>query len=440
MGGNGGQPGTSLGPPPEPGLRYPAVVLPADRRRSGSAPGLRVARRGSGRGRAPLWLTAAAACAVVAALVLAQATLGVGDGSEIAPGVSLHHLDDPDVLTPPGPISINALRLDPSAVELSSGLAGGEILGSETVLDMAERTAALAAVNGGFFTSAGNPAGLLKVAGELVSDTSLPRGAVAVSHRSDGRLALSFDRVRASVVLRFHSDGASHTVSIRGVDTTRLLGELMLYTPQYHEHSDTAPTGTEWAVSDGVVIERRVRAGKTPIPRDGFVLSYGGTDLPEGLAALDEGTPVRLRTEFVADASGHAIWEAADHVVGGAGLLLREGRPVEDWTPERLAEDFVIERHPRTLIGLGYDGMIWLVVVDGRDPRRSLGMTLSELQDLAVRLGLRDALNLDGGGSTTMVVQGRLVNRPSDLSGLREVSDALLVHARAAAAMVSRRQ
>ncbi len=55
-------------------------------------------------------------------------------------------------------------------------------------------------------------------------------------------------------------------------------------------------------------------------------------------------------------------------------------------------------------------------------------MSLVELRTLARRLGLVNALNLDGGGSTTMWVQGQVLNRPSDPTGPRKVSDALLVY------------
>ena len=64
--------------------------------------------------------------------------------------------------------------------------------------------------------------------------------------------------------------------------------------------------------------------------------------------------------------------------------------------------------------------------VDGRRPDFSVGMTLHELARLCDRLGLRNALNLDGGGSTTLVVKGVVVNRPTDLTGPRAVSDAIV--------------
>jgi exopolysaccharide biosynthesis protein len=91
------------------------------------------------------------------------------------------------------------------------------------------------------------------------------------------------------------------------------------------------------------------------------------------------------------------------------------------------AEAFTNARHPRTMVGVDRDGFIWLAAVDGRQPAYSIGMTFDEMQRLCDRLGLVSALNLDGGGSTTMVVKGQIVNRPSDPAGARPVSDAILV-------------
>ena len=79
------------------------------------------------------------------------------------------------------------------------------------------------------------------------------------------------------------------------------------------------------------------------------------------------------------------------------------------------------------MIGRDESGVIWLAAIDGRQPDYSIGMTFDDLQRLGDRLRLTDALNLDGGGSTTMVVRGQVVNRPSDPSGARPVADALIV-------------
>ncbi|NLH76279.1 MAG: phosphodiester glycosidase family protein, partial [Acidobacteria bacterium] len=81
----------------------------------------------------------------------------------------------------------------------------------------------------------------------------------------------------------------------------------------------------------------------------------------------------------------------------------------------------------RTAVGVRADGRLLLVTVDGRQPEHSVGMSIAELAALIGELGAVEALNMDGGGSTTMVVGGRVVNGPSDLTGERPVGDALLL-------------
>jgi exopolysaccharide biosynthesis protein len=111
--------------------------------------------------------------------------------------------------------------------------------------------------------------------------------------------------------------------------------------------------------------------------------------------------------------------------VGGFPLLLKGGSRVGDL---EVAErpSFAAERHPRTAVGFDVDdGALWIVVVDGRQPSYSAGMTLPELTEVMEILGVEDAINLDGGGSTVMVVQGETVSRPSDAEGERPVVNAL---------------
>lgn len=127
---------------------------------------------------------------------------------------------------------------------------------------------------------------------------------------------------------------------------------------------------------------------------------------------------------------GDGAWDEVRDLVGGAGLLVHDGTAITDWSVERLRAGFATERHPRTMAGVDAAGRLWLFVVDGRQPGRSIGMTFADLTQMAMAVGLRDAINLDGGGSTTMVVRGEIVNRPSDLTGPRAVSDVLAVWAR----------
>jgi exopolysaccharide biosynthesis protein len=172
---------------------------------------------------------------------------------------------------------------------------------------------------------------------------------------------------------------------------------------------------------------------------DGKVVN--GTSRPRAaVAILDRGGATRLLfDQIVVDRDkGPAVykpllgtsprdWLRAPHAVSGAGLLILNGRALTDWGVERITGGFDTTRHPRTIIGTDAQGAIWLVTIDGRNPSLSLGMTFTELQGLSRRLGLRSVLNLDGGGSTTMWVDGRIVNHPSDPTGPRKVSDAILV-------------
>ena len=353
---------------------------------------------------------------------------------QIAKGVDFFTSTDRSLVDPAGPITVSLLRLDPERARLSSLLSNDQVMHAEPVLEMATRANVLAAVNAGFFNiNNGEPVGLLKVAGELVSDTPITKGAVAIWAPVDGRTTLAFDQVSARVELRVLSGGQSVVVPVDGVDTTRARGKLMLYSPKYHEHTDTAGNGVEWVLSGQPLTVTSVRrdAGSTPIPSDGLVLSYGGLELPEPLRLLVPGVTLELRRNWTSvHGLGSDRLESADHVVNGAGLLRRGGVVLTSWDVEKFSgAAFIQSRHPRTMIGVDRAGYVWLAVVDGRQAA-SVGMSFGELQRLADRLELTDALNLDGGGSSTMVVRGKIVNRPSDAEGPRAVSDAIGVTVR----------
>jgi hypothetical protein len=111
--------------------------------------------------------------------------------------------------------------------------------------------------------------------------------------------------------------------------------------------------------------------------------------------------------------------------VGGFPELLDSGARVGDLAVgER--PTFAASRHPRTAVGYDVEERrLWMVVVDGRQPPYSAGMTLPELTVLLEALGVEEGINLDGGGSSVMVVLGRAMNHPSDEAGERPVVNAL---------------
>ncbi len=355
----------------------------------------------------------------------------LGTPLPVADGVDLFRIDAAIALaSAPQPRSVRLLRLDPRRVRLSSALATGIVPARATVADIARRTRAVAAVNAGFFGPNGDPNGLLKIDGRLLSDTRRARGAVAIVD-GPGGVGLHFDQVSARVRLRFKARDKWQTVPVDGVDTRRAARALVLYTPASGSTTGTQ-AGLEWQVR-GTPLRASPgsAAGNTAIPAAGYVLSYGAASAPAGLTGLLRAPAVQVR-ESIAVLSGERTpdWMRAPTIVGGAGLLLRAGRPLTDWTVEKLSRGFDTTAHPRTLIARDRVGRIWLITVDGRQPGLAIGASFADLHVLLGRLDAVDALNLDGGGSTTMVVRDGVVNRPSDLTGPRPVSDALIVTTR----------
>jgi hypothetical protein len=151
---------------------------------------------------------------------------------------------------------------------------------------------------------------------------------------------------------------------------------------------------------------------ESPLDRSGGVVisTAPGTDEAEMLLALTPGTPMRLHWTLG--------WPGVFDAVGGDPILLLDGAS----TPVCVS----CARQPRTAIGVTATGKILLVVIDGRRPGWSRGATLGELRAILRGLGAVDALNLDGGGSSEMVVKGEVVNRPSD-GRERRITNAVLI-------------
>ena len=291
--------------------------------------------------RRSLSLFAASATLLVAFVSLRAQGSWLSAPKTIAPGVDYFTSTDQTLADPQGPTSVYLLKLDPVKVRLDKAR-------SRTTRCWARRRSRAlrsgrtrsSAVNGGFFnTKTGESAGLSKIAGELISDASVTRGAVAIRSPQSGKTELEFDQISAHMIkVRFTSTGTGARdwlVPISGVDTTRGRGKLMIYTPSYHADTDTAANGTEWVLRGKplVVREIRVDAGKTPIPRDGVVLSFGGLRLPDDLTALVVGTRVELQTSWhTLNGLPASHLDSADHIVNGAGLLRLSGHEFTDWT------------------------------------------------------------------------------------------------------------
>jgi hypothetical protein len=323
--------------------------------------------------------------------------------------------------------TINALILDPAKVRLGLGLALDEIVGAETTSSIAARHGAIAAVNGGYFRTSGllkgEPAGLMAAGGKILSEPAQGRASLAIANGKGGiSFAVAHVRIRAAVAVAV----GSSSFAVDGFNRDRGINELVVFTPEFHRTTLTDPSGAEAVVSKGKIIEVRDQTGSSLIPADGMVLSGRGKAAEWIRTGLHQGLGVRLETAIEAEPP---LPFPPDFLIGGGPRLLRGGRPVPS-EAGAFPAGFYGTRHPRTAAGVRADGMIVLAVVDGRQPKVGVGMTIDELAALMAELGCVDAINLDGGGSTTMAVKGQVVNSPSDPAGERTVSDALLVFIR----------
>lgn len=211
--------------------------------------------------------------------------------------------------------------------------------------------------------------------------------------------------------------GARTPRDIAGKDSTRKVSELPLQR-----------VGVRGDTTVYVATALAAATAGSVIPATGAVLvGYG--DRATAWQSVQVGDTVRIVLSTLpklADA------RAPQMVLGGWPRLLEDGvnvardAAIREGTISRNAE----ARHPRTAIGVSKDRRtVWLYVVDGRSAT-SVGMTTSEVADALRALGAWDALNFDGGGSTTLVIDGRVVNTPTDASGEREVGNALMVRER----------
>jgi hypothetical protein len=295
---------------------------------------------------------------------------------------------------------------------------------------IAARHGAISAINGGYFrmtgTFAGDSTGTLQIDGRILSEPDRGRAAVGFV-----RTPTATRLVMGHVAWRGLVRAGEITRRLNGVNRPRRANELVLFTPGFAETTLTDATGTEALVRAGGVVDIRDDAGSTPIPANGFILSATGTARRWMRSVLRPGTKATVSVGLEpVDRSAQNPWTAAEDILGAGPKLVTRGRVDITTARERMLPAFRTTRHPRSAIASLTDGRVLLLVVDGRQPALSVGMSLDELARFLTDVGAVEAINLDGGGSTTMVVKGDIVNHPSDQTGERPVSDAILVRPR----------
>ena len=328
---------------------------------------------------------------------------------------------------------MNMLRLDLTKVRLDVVHAMDAAIGTERTSSIAIRHGAVAAINAGFFrldTSifAGDPAGILKIDHKDVSEPVSKRIAIFINNVADRT-----DVVFAHLEFRSWVEIGGRILTIDGINRERKENELIEYRPIFGRSTLTQPGGIELIVRNGKVTGIIDGAGSNDIPQGGYVLSANGTKREDILKWVRLGKKVKGYTALPGLPIGSPVSAETENppygyedITNGVPRLIRNGRVDVTWEQEKASKSFVETRHPRTAVAKLKDGKFLMVTVDGRS-ESSGGIGLYDLANYLLELGATDAMNLDGGGSTTMFLDGRVVNHPSDKEGERKVSDAILV-------------
>ncbi|MFN3730166.1 MAG: phosphodiester glycosidase family protein [Fimbriimonadaceae bacterium] len=351
---------------------------------------------------------------------LAAFSYGQAWEKEIAPGV-LYRMEYHAGI----PRTVHALRIAPSAeLKMTPELAaprmfeGGIFGGRRTVTEMLNRTSGIAAINGDFFASFSDPLGLMVQNGRILSCPFPNRSAFAWGdeHAVFGRFGMELE-LKVADGRRIAMDGVNLPLQgDRIVIFCQASGPVSVREGAIHVVVRAPNAQLSVGGSFDGTIERVVADGTTPwVGENRFVISATGARRNE-LMRLGPGEPVTIRTRIPAMEAF-----SLTNAIGGGPMLVRNSVNIVDGAAEKFTATFVNQRHPRTAIGRMASGHLWLLVIDGRQ-KMSAGATLSEVANIMLRLGCVDAMNLDGGGSATFSVFGKLANRPSDGSERRVVN------------------
>lgn len=300
------------------------------------------------------------------------------------------------------PVKINIVEAD---LKLAQNLALTPALSSDstlksrrTITTIAKNNKALVALNGTYFKpQTGVPLGTLMINGKMYTGPIYDR--VAMGIFDDGKFDIARVKLNANV------KGSGHIIKVDNINQPRILSTYVLaYTPEWGKTSPYAPKyGMNLLVENNTIT--KASANPIEIPKDGFVLSGPKSILTPLLDKKDAELTVNTNPE----------WKNVKHIISGGPYLVKDNEVYVDMTAQKLGA--IGGRNPRSAIGYTVDNNLILVAVDGREGS-SIGLTLTELANFMKSIGCINAMNLDGGGSTVMYVNGKVVNSPAQQGGI----------------------
>ena len=307
---------------------------------------------------------------------------------------------------------VNLLEIDPAGegIEIKPILSYNSIFGFEKLSVMAERAKAHAATNAGFFYEYGQPGGMVAIDGEIIT---MPTGKYPVFMVSGGRASLGEMKLK----LKLAHNGENVT-DVDDINAFAQPGKVIAYTPYFGSDNRAKISNGTLAVRDKSLTDFKDYPGSSEIPGDGMLVSFF-KPYPAAVGKLqfNKGDSVEVIAEPALPPDCQA-YECGSWIVRDGQVVIGDR---DEWV------GLLTNRDPRTAIGIKEDGKVLLMTVDGRQPGYSAGLTAKELGELLLQYGAKNAAMLDGGASTEMIVEGKLVNRPSFKGQERLMGGGLLV-------------
>jgi exopolysaccharide biosynthesis protein len=358
-----------------------------------------------------------------------------------------------------GQWKLEVLTIDPKVFrgDLTSSF-GPNLQDRETTSQLGSAAGALAAVNGGYFVldpkagAPGDPAGTSVVDGKVLSEPVGDRPSLVIGARNGssiqrlhwdgsvsapgnaGKLALDgINRVPGLIRNCGGTDDTPTSLPLHDFTCTDA-DEVVAFTPEFGSSTPSGP-GLEVVLDAHGTVTAVNNVRGTAVPAGGHTLQATGSDADRLAGLAKVGSRLKVATDLI-NGDGKTLKPGATtDVVNGGPVLVENGREhvsaardgmVRSGDSNSFYYGWVHKRNPRTIAGVDAAGRTLLVTADGRQTT-SLGLSIKEAADVAGSLGMVSAINLDGGGSTTMVQDGQVVNSPSDATGERPVGDALLL-------------
>lgn len=310
------------------------------------------------------------------------------------------------------PVRINIVEVNhkvASNFEIKPAIASKTLSNKRKVRTIAQNNDAIVAINGGFFKpQSGVPLGTLMINKKLITGPIYDRVALGIFESG-------YDVGRVQLNAKITGNG--HSIKIDNINQPRMLSSYILaYTPDWGTY---APASPQYGVQLQVVGNKITEVSSNPlfIPKDGYVIVGPKSKLGKLIGAKN--VDIKIST--------NPKWDNVKHIISGGPYLVKDKQIYIDMTAQKLQS--IGGRNPRTAIGYTKDNDLVLVAVDGREGS-SIGLTLKELATLMKDLGCTNAINLDGGGSTVMYVNGQIVNRPQQTGGIA-LSNVLVVSKKA---------